>query len=301
MIPPIKNNLDLLSATTDSVEKMGLDLRNLDTGDKEAKIKKVSIQFEQMLIDQLLKSAFKDESEDRTDEDEAPLMTFGPVNDFKVMLMSQHISENGGLGYREVIERQIREKLSGGEGIPTETPKRETNATHERPRIESLPKTASSKLKTGIKLNLKPLELVAPVNTSVTSEFGWRHDPINGHLRFHKGVDFKAALNTPVKSVMEGEVTFSGWQEGYGNLVEVTHPDGHISRYGHNATLLVAKGDKVGAGAVIALSGSTGRSTGPHLHFEIRKENVAEDPIKFLAQNKINVFEKNSEIRDAGA
>jgi murein DD-endopeptidase MepM/ murein hydrolase activator NlpD len=81
---------------------------------------------------------------------------------------------------------------------------------------------------------------------------------------------------------MEGEVTFSGWEKGYGNMVEIKHPNGMISRYGHNAELKVKEGDYVDSGAVIALSGSSGRSTGPHLHFELRKGEFSLNPVKMI-------------------
>ena len=81
---------------------------------------------------------------------------------------------------------------------------------------------------------------------------------------------------------MDGEVIFSGWKKGYGNLIEIKHPDGYVSKYGHNEKLLVKKGDKVTSGNTISLSGSSGRSTGPHLHFEVSKNNIAIDPAKIL-------------------
>jgi murein DD-endopeptidase MepM/ murein hydrolase activator NlpD len=117
-----------------------------------------------------------------------------------------------------------------------------------------------------------------PVEGRISSGFGTRHDPIHGHVREHKGLDFAAPEGTDIRSVRDGVVSFSGERGGYGNLVIVDHGDGLETRYAHCAELLVEEGQKVGAGARIALVGSTGRSTGPHLHLEARKDGVALDP-----------------------
>jgi murein DD-endopeptidase MepM/ murein hydrolase activator NlpD len=112
-------------------------------------------------------------------------------------------------------------------------------------------------------------EAVLPVNGIVTSNVGWRHDPIDGTIRHHNGVDIAVPSGTKVKAIAAGRVVQSGPHGGYGNLVTIKHVDGKLSMYGHNSRLEVAAGDLVEAGQTIALSGSTGRSTGPHLHFEL--------------------------------
>ena len=119
---------------------------------------------------------------------------------------------------------------------------------------------------------------VLPVKGIVTSNVGWRHDPIDGTIRHHNGVDIAVPTGTKVKAIAAGRVVESGPHGGYGNLVSIDHGDGTLSMYGHNSQLEVAIGDQVQAGQTIALSGSTGRSTGPHLHFELWKSgtNVTE-------------------------
>ena len=112
---------------------------------------------------------------------------------------------------------------------------------------------------------------VLPVRGIVTSNVGWRHDPIDGTIRHHNGVDIAVPAGTKVKAIAAGKVIESGPHGGYGNLVKVEHSDGSVSMYGHNSRLEVNVGDQVQAGQTIALSGSTGRSTGPHLHFELWK------------------------------
>ncbi len=120
-----------------------------------------------------------------------------------------------------------------------------------------------------------------PVNGIITSKFGMRVDPITKKIRFHEGVDIAAPIGTPVKSVMNGEVIYSGWMRGYGNIVIIKN--GNLeTKYAHNSELLVKKGDVVRKGRIIAKVGSTGRSTGAHLHFEVVINNKHIDPLKFL-------------------
>ncbi len=107
-----------------------------------------------------------------------------------------------------------------------------------------------------------------PVKGIVTSKVGIRHDPFDGTLRVHNGIDIAIPEGTPVTPVAPGKVLYSGYQHGYGNMVIVRHDDGMITVYAHHSRNVVRTGDKVGTGTKIAFSGSTGRSTGPHLHFE---------------------------------
>jgi murein DD-endopeptidase MepM/ murein hydrolase activator NlpD len=103
---------------------------------------------------------------------------------------------------------------------------------------------------------------------------GLRHDPIDGMLRDHKGVDIATPEGTPVRPVASGVVVFSGYRQGYGNTLMIRHDDGMITLYAHNSTNLKSTGEPVDRGSTIAFSGSTGRTTGPHLHFEAWKDGV---------------------------
>lgn len=107
-----------------------------------------------------------------------------------------------------------------------------------------------------------------PVEGRITSTVGLRHDPINGNLRFHSGIDIAIPEGTPVTPVGTGRVAYSGLQPGYGNMVIVQHPDGMVSIYAHHKRNLVKTGERVDKNTRLAFSGSTGHSTGPHLHFE---------------------------------
>jgi murein DD-endopeptidase MepM/ murein hydrolase activator NlpD len=120
----------------------------------------------------------------------------------------------------------------------------------------------------------------------ITSHFGHRHSPKPGASSDHKGIDFSVPTGTPVKSMRNGRITFAGWAGGYGYLVAVDHGHGLTSRYAHNSALQVKVGDTVTAGQPISLSGSTGMSTGPHLHMEVRQNGVATNPLPFLRENE---------------
>jgi murein DD-endopeptidase MepM/ murein hydrolase activator NlpD len=117
---------------------------------------------------------------------------------------------------------------------------------------------------------------------SITSGFGYRRDPFNGRAAMHSGIDFKGGIGSPIYAAAEGRVTFAGWRGGYGKAVEVTHPNGMMTRYAHLSRIDVRPGQLVAAGATLGGLGSTGRSTGPHLHFEVRINDRAVNPRPFL-------------------
>jgi murein DD-endopeptidase MepM/ murein hydrolase activator NlpD len=114
------------------------------------------------------------------------------------------------------------------------------------------------------------------------SAFGWRIDPITGQEAMHEGIDFIAEKGTPIHAAAAGVVAFAGYHPSYGNLVEIDHGGGLMTRYAHASKLLVKQGEFVKRGAVIADVGSSGRATGPHLHFEVRLNGVALNPTPFL-------------------
>ena len=123
-----------------------------------------------------------------------------------------------------------------------------------------------------------------PIKKGWTSSyFGKRADPFTGKIAMHKGMDFAGKEGSEIVTVANGVVTWAGDRYGYGNLVEVNHGNGYTTRYGHNAKLLVEVGDSVEKGQAISQMGSTGRSTGPHVHFEVLKNDRQVNPAKFVA------------------
>jgi murein DD-endopeptidase MepM/ murein hydrolase activator NlpD len=120
--------------------------------------------------------------------------------------------------------------------------------------------------------------------TPVTSKFGWRTHPITGDRKFHTGIDFGAGLGTPIYAIANGKVEFAGEKGGYGNAVVVNHGAGKSSLYGHASKLYVREGQQVVRGQMIAAVGSTGMSTAPHLHFEVRINDKPVNPRPYLQQ-----------------
>ena len=135
-------------------------------------------------------------------------------------------------------------------------------------------------------LDLAPIHEPMGGLKRISSNFGNRKDPFTGGRAFHAGIDFPAPKGTPVLSAGYGKVSFVGERAGYGKTVEVTHGPGLLTRYGHLSAYLVKEGQIVNTGTPIAEVGSTGRSTGPHLHFEVRRADNAVDPGKYLAVGK---------------
>jgi murein DD-endopeptidase MepM/ murein hydrolase activator NlpD len=125
-------------------------------------------------------------------------------------------------------------------------------------------------------------QFIYPLVGIVTSNFGWRIHPILGYRRFHAGVDFGASHGSTIQAADAGVVIFSGWYGGYGNAVVISHGGNLTTLYGHASELYVAEGQMVQQGQAIAAVGSTGFSTGPHLHFEVRQNGEPVNPLEFL-------------------
>ena len=116
----------------------------------------------------------------------------------------------------------------------------------------------------------------------MSSRYGYRNDPFSGNLAWHEGVDFAGKNGSDIVSVASGVVTWAGTRSGYGELVEINHGNGFVTRYAHCDEILVELGDVVTKGDIISLMGSTGRSTGPHVHFEVLLDGKAVDPAKYI-------------------
>ncbi len=132
-------------------------------------------------------------------------------------------------------------------------------------------------------LSLVPLRQPLVGQLEMTSPFGVRIDPFLGRPEMHTGMDFRANVGDPVHATAAGKIAIAGRDGGYGNMVEINHGNGLASRYAHLSEIDVAVGQPVRAGEVIGRVGSTGRSTGPHLHYETRVNGQAVNPEKFLA------------------
>ena len=221
--------------------------------------------------------------------------------------LAEQITEAGGLGFADALERslgmrgmeesdllsggsfasQVEKALGGATGMSSSS--LSGHSAHSLSALEEvahlpLPNLPSSEIFQGIPEASS--KTVFPVDGRISSRFGHRIDPIDGHHAHHKGLDIAAAEGTTIKAMQEGTVTFSGTKGGYGNVVIVDHGNGLETRYAHCAQLDVRVGQRVVAGSPIATVGSTGRSTGPHLHFEVRKDGEAVNPMTFLSSQK---------------
>jgi murein DD-endopeptidase MepM/ murein hydrolase activator NlpD len=189
-------------------------------------------------------------------------------------------------------KRSISEDGKGGPLLPTSHPGQDIRqplshafdeATEEfgqfQSIVNSMPKDWDRQL-----LWLQTLPTGVPIggDFKVTSGFGMRNDPFTGTLARHEGLDFTAVSGTPILATADGTVTRSGWEDTYGNIVEVTHAEGFMTRYAHISKRHVAEGQSVKRGQRIADVGSTGRSTGPHLHYEVFRYGRVLNPIQVL-------------------
>ena len=133
-----------------------------------------------------------------------------------------------------------------------------------------------------------PLRRPLAGRMEITSGYGPRIDPFMGRMALHAGLDIREEPGTPVRATAGGKVVSAGWSGGYGNMVEIEHENDLATRYGHLSMITVAEGQYVSPGTILGRVGSTGRSTGPHLHYEVRIDGEAVDPVRFLrASDKV--------------
>lgn len=167
----------------------------------------------------------------------------------------------------------------GGPFIPV-PPKRNQDIFQKR--VEDARLAMQDALRIRKVVSMVPFRRPIDDKQEVTSSFGVRRDPFTGGMAMHSGMDFRGELGTPIYATAYGQVTEAGWAGGYGQMVEIEHGQGLATRYGHMSSILVKEGQKIVPGQLIGRIGSTGRSTGPHLHYETRIYGTAVDPIRFL-------------------
>lgn len=224
---------------------------------EKAKLTQACRQFEAMFLRQMFKAM-------RSTVEKTGLMHGGKGEDmFEEMLdgaIADEAVKASSVGLADMLEAQMSRKTTVRPGV---------NAY--RRAAEAVPEQEG---------------LVMPVDGQVSSHYGMRVHPITGEDRQHDGLDLAAPEGTPVRAAADGVVSFAGENGGYGNLVVIDHADGSQTAYGHLQDFSVTEGQSVTAGQTIARVGSTGVSTGPHLHFEVRNaQGVATDPEPMLAKS----------------
>jgi len=197
--------------------------------------------------------------------------------------LARHIAQRQDLGLTALLERQLRtsdtdRQAPGRPAVALPCPP----AGHSTSCI--LPPAQKDTVLDAYRQHTAPTDslFIRPVEGRRTSAFGWREHPIDHDEQWHNGIDIAAPVGTPVRAAAAGQVLFSGTQSGYGNVVIIQHAEGYTTLYAHNAANLVSVGTAVQQGQPIATVGSTGRTTGPHLHFEVRKDGQRLDPAPFL-------------------
>jgi murein DD-endopeptidase MepM/ murein hydrolase activator NlpD len=212
--------------------------------------------------------------------------------------LDAHIIRIDALGKRLTTMANVDRRQFNFDDEPTVAPA----AAGSGPTVTEIPDLSSQLLQLEQRVDLRDTQLSALANVivgrkisdavrpagkpvgegAISSYFGERSDPFTGEEGFHKGLDFAGTAGEPVVAVAAGIVTWAGERSGYGTLIEINHGNGYITRYAHNESTLVAVGQSVTRGERIALMGSTGHSTGPHVHFEVLHNGTQIDPLIFV-------------------
>lgn len=251
--------------------------------DNPAEIRKAVKEFESLFISQMLK-------EMRSTVMQSELMHSSNSEDIYTSMLDTELSKvmanSGGIGLGDMLLRQLSAEGESGKGASSEGAPMETLMERYRPGsghgVHAPHTDETLHHNHGLEPEAVEDGVRPPVKGVLSSAYGMRKDPITGDEKFHHGMDIAAAEGSPIYPTAPGRVVFSGLRPGYGNVVEVLHADGTITRYAHNQKNLVTQGDAVTKARPIAYVGSTGRSTGPHLHFEVLKDGSAVDPERYL-------------------
>lgn len=233
--------------------------------DGSGELKKAVADFEALFINQMLKTMRETVSKDG-------LFHGGSGEEIYTALLDAELSKgmaaSGGIGLGDML---LKDLSARGGDVPLKT---------ELPPYGQPLKAGTPAIREPQAAPARSGQFAFPLKEAkrVSSGFGERMDPITGEARFHHGIDIAANHGAPVYPAAPGRVVFSGDSGGYGKMVEILHDDGLVTRYGHNSKNLVNKGDRVDTSEPIAYVGSTGRSTGPHLHFEVLRHGTVINP-----------------------
>lgn len=197
-------------------------------------------------------------------------------------MMDQALAEAsaGGIGVAPMLTKQLGGDVASPMASPTRMPQFPAAVADAAP--AAVAKGPGSRVSAGVIAGTIPQAGDLPVDGRKSSDYGWRMHPISHERKFHGGIDLAAAEGTEIRAAQRGVVTFAGHRPGYGKTVEIRHPDGTLGRYAHSSRLHVRVGDRVDAGEGIADVGHTGSATGPHLHFEVRRNGHPIDPQRYL-------------------
>ena len=246
-----------------------------------------------------LQEAFAKTEDLKGDMDAMPIVTLSRLGNSLNHLEIDQISHISALvdSARDMREQMVADARNAG--LPLKAPQLEDTGTG-GPFIPANPEVADDAFENEIDALNRELEALDKVRGTIrsfpianpapgrriSSRFGNRRDPIIKRSAFHSGIDFAVTTGTPIRATGAGTVIHAGRNGGYGRMVEIRHASGLTTRYAHLSRVLVSKGQKVTPGAVIGKSGSTGRSTGPHLHYEVRQNGKAVNPMSYISAGK---------------
>lgn len=257
-------------------------LASQDGKANEARLKKAAEEFESLFINEMLKTMRKTIVKSEifhTDENTEELYT--SMLDCE---LARDMAKAGGIGLSGVLTRQLGlfEDSVPASHVLASLPRMVDNKAAN---VVERPDAANSRSGIEGPAGIAGLfeRFKKPVIGAISSLFGMRHDPFTGERELHKGIDIAVPQGTEIYPAADGVVIFSGYKKGYGNTVEVRHGNGVVTRYAHCHKNLVKQGDAIKTSDPIGESGSSGRSTGPHLHFEVIKDGLHVDPIRFFA------------------
>lgn len=250
--------------------------------DDPKRVAELAHQFEALFIGQMLRQMRQSLTMAGDDEEDKSSKPFEAMTDQMDTALAQNLSENGGLGIAQVIMDAFNQQQNHA-GLK---PRLYGAGSADLRSGVSAPQLPSSDRSGGASAPQTPAALRMPAS-HVTSKFGWRSDPLTGQTKFHKGVDLRAAYGQPVSSVASGKVVQAGVQGGYGLSIVVEHGSGIRTRYAHLSEVSVKAGDAVADGETIGKAGQSGRSTGPHLHFEILADGRPVDPVEAAQRFKV--------------
>ncbi len=253
---------DALSNATARVQNQG----SVARGEDPARLRMAAKEFEALFLGYMLSVMRSSIEESDPDGQGLGKDTYTELFDQE---LARTLADRGALGISDLLMKKLSDPLAGG-------------ALEGEPIVPRDPIISRSDLRPGVAEEIPDFRM--PVHAHLSSSFGSRNDPFTHELRFHRGVDLAAPDGMDVRAAAAGRVTFSGFQEGYGNTIVVQHPGGFETRYAHLKGLLAKTGDWLQPAQILGTVGSTGRSTGPHLHFEVRRYGEAIDPASLVTE-----------------
>jgi murein DD-endopeptidase MepM/ murein hydrolase activator NlpD len=262
---------NLLTSPGSRLENKLASVQGVSGAKQKAELKKVSEEFEAVFIGQLLKVM-------RETIEDSGLMEGGFGKSIYTELFDQEVSlslaRKGALGISNLLYQSLSGKLSDDVGKEAD----------KAPAIEEgVPPAADvSPSGSAVESEEEISDFQLPVQAPISSAFGMRRDPFSGQAKFHKGLDLAAPEGMKVVPALQGEVVYAGYMSGYGNTVIVQHSGELQTRYSHLGSIAVNRGDTVDSQNILGTVGSTGRSTGPHLHFEVIRNGMAVNPVENL-------------------